>query len=186
MISEKCIRGMLGRATGGLCSVDYEMSAVSVRGAHHATGLDARTLRLRGVLTGVDGVRRNLFGCTDSDENRRFLERELEHQLEIDSQRWGFDFAKEQPLPGRQRFTWDLVPASSVPAALRTPAPAPPAPRTPAHARSPEPPKIQKRITGVGVGFPMSGPRCARTQKIIFCRGEVCAQRSRAEQSLGR
>ncbi|XP_072945253.1 uncharacterized protein dap [Epargyreus clarus] len=129
------------------------MSALSVRAPGlQATVLDTRSLRVRGVTT-LDGVRRNLFGCTDREENRRFAERELARQLEIDSQKWGFDFANEKPLPGAQRFAWQLVPASAVPAALRrspititTPKPSTGCPQE-AKVSSPESNKTQKRIT---------------------------------------
>lgn len=130
------------------------MSALSVRapGLQATTVLDTRSLRVRGVTT-LDGVRRNLFGCTDREENRRFVERELARQLELDSQRWGFDFANEKPLPGTQRFAWQLVPASTIPAALRrspititTPKPATTVQET--KVSSPENNKTQKRITG--------------------------------------
>lgn len=145
MLSEKCVR-VFG---GGL---GLEMSALSVRAPVQATTvLDSRALRVRGV-TALDGVRRNLFGCTDREENRRFVERELARQLELDSQRWGFDFANETPLPGAQRFAWQLVPASAVPAALRRapitiPAPKPSTPKE-NKVSSPESSKTQKRITG--------------------------------------
>ncbi|XP_041969208.1 cyclin-dependent kinase inhibitor 1-like [Aricia agestis] len=128
------------------------MSTLSVRApGFQATMLDSRSLRVSSVTT-LDGVRRNLFGCTDREENRRFVERELARQLELDSQRWGFDFANEKPLPGAQRFAWQLVPASSIPAALRrapitVPAPKPkPTPMQEAKS-SPESSKTQKRIT---------------------------------------
>lgn len=129
------------------------MSALSVRapGLQATTVLDTRSLRVRGVTT-LDGVRRNLFGCTDREENRRFVERELARQLELDSQRWGFDFANEKPLAGTQRFAWQLVPASTIPAALRrssititTPKPATTVQET--KVSSPENNKTQKRIT---------------------------------------
>lgn len=131
----------------------FEMSTLSVRAPIQATVLDTRSLRVRGV-TALDGVRRNLFGCTDREENRRFVERELTRQLELDSQRWGFDFANEKPLPGAQRFAWQLVPASAVPAALRR---SPITIATPnatantqdARVSSPENCKTQKRITGM-------------------------------------
>ncbi|VVC91144.1 unnamed protein product, partial [Leptidea sinapis] len=129
------------------------MSTLSVRapGLQTTTVLDTRSLRMRGVTT-LDTVRRNLFGCTDREENRRFVERELARQLELDSQRWGFDFANEKPLQGSQRFAWQLVPASSIPVALR---------RSPitistqttnaktmeAKVSSPDSEKSQKRIT---------------------------------------
>lgn len=146
MLSEKCVR-VFG---GGLA----DMSTLSVRapGLQATTVLDTRSLRVRGV-TALEGVRRNLFGCTDREENRRFVERELSRQLEMDSQRWGFDFANEKPLPGAQRFIWQLVPASAVPSALRR-APitiAPPKPSAPSQeskVSSPESSKTQKRITG--------------------------------------
>lgn len=130
------------------------MSTLSVRAPIQATVLDTRSLRVRGV-TALDGVRRNLFGCTDREENRRFVERELTRQLELDSQRWGFDFANEKPLPGAQRFAWQLVPASAVPAALRRSpititTPSSPAANTQeARVSSPESSKTQKRITGM-------------------------------------
>lgn len=134
----------------------FEMSTLSVRAPLQATVLDTRSLRVRGV-TALDGVRRNLFGCTDREENRRFVERELTRQLELDSQRWGFDFANEKPLPGAQRFAWQLVPASAVPAALRrspitisTQAPANlPTNTQETRVSSPESSKTQKRITGM-------------------------------------
>lgn len=143
----------------GLCSAVQldsisKMSALSVRapGLQATTVMDTRSLRVRGV-TALDGVRRNLFGCTDREENRRFVERELARQLELDSQRWGFDFSNEKPLPGAQRFAWQLVPASTVPAALRrspitinTPKPSTPSQET--QVSSPENSKTQKRITG--------------------------------------
>lgn len=135
---------------GGLA----DMSALSVRapGLQATTVLDTRSLRVRGV-TALEGVRRNLFGCTDREENRRFVERELSRQLEMDSQRWGFDFATETPLPGAQRFTWQLVPASAVPSALRRApitivTPMPSAPTQESKVSSPESSKTQKRITG--------------------------------------
>ncbi|XP_049878538.1 uncharacterized protein LOC126375580 [Pectinophora gossypiella] len=142
MLSEKCVR-VLGGGLG-------EMSALSVR-APATTVLDTRSLRVRGV-TALDGVRRNLFGCTDREENRRFVERELARQLELDSQRWGFDFANEKPLPGAQRFAWQLVPASTVPAALRRSpititTPKPITPTQDNKISSPETNKTQKRIT---------------------------------------
>ncbi|CAK1589015.1 unnamed protein product [Parnassius mnemosyne] len=142
----------------GLCSAVQldsvsKMSTLSVRapGLQVTTMLDTRSLRVRGV-TALEGVRRNLFGCTDREENRRFVERELARQLELDGQRWGFDFTNEKPLPGTQRYTWQLVPASSVPAALRrspititTPKPSAPSQET--KVSSPENSKTQKRIT---------------------------------------
>lgn len=141
---------------GVFCAIlTFEMSTLSVRAPIQATVLDTRSLRVRGV-TALDGVRRNLFGCTDREENRRFVERELTRQLELDSQRWGFDFANEKPLPGTQRFAWQLVPASAVPAALRrspitisTPNPA--ANTQEPRVSSPESSKTQKRITGMFV-----------------------------------
>lgn len=129
------------------------MSTLSVRapGLQATTVLDARSLRVRGVTT-LEGVRRNLFGCTDREENRRFVERELARQLELDSQRWGFDFANETPLPGAQRFAWQLVPASTIPAALRR---SPITMTTPKQSTPKQEPKVsspesktQKRITG--------------------------------------
>lgn len=149
MLSEKCVRAVFG---GGLSRFE-EMSTLSVRAPGlQATLLDSRALRVRGVTT-LEGVRRNLFGCTDREENRKFVERELARQLELDSQRWGFDFANEQPLPGAQRFAWSLVPAAAVPAALRrapmavtTPKPNVPSQET--KVSSPENSKTQKRITG--------------------------------------
>lgn len=133
----------------------WRMSTLSVRapGLQSTTVLDTRALRLRGV-TALEGVRRNLFGCTDREENRRFVERELARQLELDSQRWGFDFANEKPLSTSQRFAWQLVPASAVPAALRrspitiTHTPKPSTPSQEAKVSSPESSKTQKRITG--------------------------------------
>jgi hypothetical protein len=130
------------------------MSTLSVRapGLQTTTLMDSRSMRVRGV-TNLDGVRRNLFGCTDREENRRFAERELARQLELDSQKWGFDFATERPLPGDQRFVWSLVPAAAIPAALRR-APITITPQTPTPAEevkmsSPEnSSKTQKRITG--------------------------------------
>ncbi|XP_053616435.1 cyclin-dependent kinase inhibitor 1-like [Plodia interpunctella] len=129
------------------------MSTLSVRapGLTATSILDAKSLRIRGLTT-LDGVRRNLFGCTDREENRRFAERELKRQSELDSERWGFDFANETPLPGPQRFAWQLVPATSVPAALRR---APMTITTPnqnttpqeKNISSPEPTKTQKRMT---------------------------------------
>lgn len=131
------------------------MSALSVRAPGlqaTTTVLDTRSLRVRGVTT-LEGVRRNLFGCVDREENRRIVERELARQLELDSQRWGFDFAKEKPLPGAQRFAWQLVPASTIPVALRrspititTPKQTTPSKET--KVTSPESSKTQKRITG--------------------------------------
>ncbi|CAH4001557.1 unnamed protein product [Pieris brassicae] len=98
---------------------DKKMSALSVRAPGlQATMLNTRSLRVQGETT-IDTVRRNLFGCTDKEENRRFVERELARQLDLDSQRWGFDFANEKPLAGDQRFAWQLVPAATIPAALR-------------------------------------------------------------------
>ncbi|KPJ13495.1 Cyclin-dependent kinase inhibitor 1B [Papilio machaon] len=131
-----------------------KMSTLSVRapGIQATTMLDTRSLRVRGV-TNIDTVRRNLFGCTDREENRRFVERELARQLELDSQRWGFDFANEKPLPGPQRFAWQLVPISSIPVALRrapitVATPKPNAPSQETQVASPENTKTQKRITG--------------------------------------
>lgn len=131
--------------------VTVEMSTLSVRVPMQTTVLDTRSMRVRGV-TALDGVRRNLFGCTDREENRRFVERELTRQLELDSQRWGFDFANEKPLPGAQRFAWQLVPASAVPVALRrspiTIAPSPaPSKSVETRVSSPDSSKTQKRIT---------------------------------------
>lgn len=130
-----------------------EMSTLSVRapGLQATTMLDTRSLRVRGVTT-LEGVRRNLFGCTDREENRRFVERELARQLELDSQRWGFDFANEKPLPTSQRFAWQLVPASTIPAALRRSpititTPAASTPKQEPKVSSPENSKTQKRIT---------------------------------------
>ncbi|XP_023945338.1 cyclin-dependent kinase inhibitor 1 [Bicyclus anynana] len=127
------------------------MSTLSMRAPGiQTTVLDTRSLHVRGVTT-IEGVRRNLFGCTDREENRRFVERELARQLDLDSQRWGFDFATETPLPGAQRFAWQLVPAASIPAALRrspikiTPKPA--VPKQEPKVSSPENSKTQKRIT---------------------------------------
>lgn len=136
-----------------LCYWTLKMSTLSVRAPLQTTTLlDSRSMRVRGVTT-LDGVRRNLFGCTDREENRRFAERELARQLELDSQKWGFDFAQEKPLPGDQRFEWRLVAASAIPAALRrapititTPQPA--APKQEVKVSSPESSKTQKRITG--------------------------------------
>ncbi|XP_063366117.1 uncharacterized protein LOC134654579 [Cydia amplana] len=151
MLSEKCVRAVFG---GGLSRLE-EMSALSVRapGLQTTSVLDTRSLRVRGVTT-LEGVRRNLFGCTDREENRKFVERELARQLELDSQRWGFDFANEQPLPGPQRFAWSLVPAAAVPAALRRapmamapPKPSAPSQESPTKLSSPESGKTQKRIT---------------------------------------
>ncbi|XP_075981943.1 cyclin-dependent kinase inhibitor dacapo [Anticarsia gemmatalis] len=129
------------------------MSTLSVRapGLQATTVLDTRALRVRGV-TALEGVRRNLFGCTDREENRRFVERELARQLELDSQRWGFDFANEKPLATSQRFAWQLVPASAVPAALRRSpititTPKASTPSQEAKVSSPESSKTQKRIT---------------------------------------
>lgn len=129
------------------------MSTLSVRapGLQVTTVLDT-VVRVRGV-TAVDGVRRNLFGCTDREENRRFVERELTRQLELDSQRWGFDFANEKPLPGEHRFAWKLVPATAVPAALRrSPVTISTGklvnPKQEVKVSSPESSKTQKRITG--------------------------------------
>ena len=133
-----------------------EMSTLSVRapGLQTTTVLDTRTMRVRGV-TALEGVRRNLFGCTDREENRRFVERELARQLELDSQRWGFDFANEKPLATSQRFAWQLVPASTIPAALRrspititTPATNAPKQEAKVQVSSPDNSKTQKRITG--------------------------------------
>ncbi|RVE42136.1 hypothetical protein evm_013210 [Chilo suppressalis] len=130
------------------------MSTLSVRapGLQTTTLLESRSMRVRGV-TNLDGVRRNLFGCTDREENRRFAERELARQLKQDSEKWGFDFAKEVPLPGEQRFVWSLVPAAAIPAALRRApitiaTPQPKAPSQDAKMSSPESSsKTQKRIT---------------------------------------
>lgn len=138
-----------------LWTTSLNMSALSVRAPGlQTTVLDTRSLRsIRGVTT-LEGVRRNLFGATDREENRRFVERELARQLELDSQRWGFDFANEKPLPGTQRFAWQLVPASSIPAALRrspitiTTTPTSVAPAQETKVSSPESNKTQKRITG--------------------------------------
>lgn len=152
MLSEQCV-GVAGRGIYGV--LDGEMSTLSMKapGLQAATTLlDVRTLRLRGFTTSLDTVRRNLFGCVDKDENRRFLEREAAHQLEINNQLWGFDFSKEAPLPGTHRYAWEIVPASTVPKALRNattmtvPKPATPAPDS--KTASPEPSKTQKRITG--------------------------------------
>ncbi|KAM3966103.1 uncharacterized protein ACR2FA_012976 isoform 1-T2 [Aphomia sociella] len=147
MLSVKCVSAAV--------RLDFEdMSTLSVRapGLQATTVLDTRSLRARGVTT-LDSVRRNLFGCTDREENRRFVERELARQLEIDNQRWGFDFANEKPLPGAQRFVWQLVPASTIPAALRrapitvsTPTPTS-TPQEKIVVSSPESSKTQKRIT---------------------------------------
>lgn len=152
MLSEQC--GVLSTVCG---SLDSEMSTLSMRAPMmQTTVLEKTALRVRGVTT-LDGVRRNLFGCSDREENRRFAERELARQLELDSQRWGFDFANEQPLPGRQRFAWHLVPASAVPAALRRApitvatnfaSPAPVSPKQEVKVSSPDTNKTQKRITG--------------------------------------
>ncbi|KAG7304778.1 hypothetical protein JYU34_010141 [Plutella xylostella] len=151
MLSEQC--GVLSTVCG---SLDSEMSTLSMRAPMmQTTVLEKTALRVRGVTT-LDGVRRNLFGCSDREENRRFAERELARQLELDSQRWGFDFANEQPLPGRQRFAWHLVPASAVPAALRRApitvatnfaSPAPVSPKQEVKVSSPDTNKTQKRIT---------------------------------------
>ncbi|CAK1542532.1 unnamed protein product [Leptosia nina] len=128
------------------------MSALSVRapGLQATTVLNTRSLRVQGGTT-LDSVRRNLFGCTDREENRRFIERELARQLDLDSQRWGFDFANEKPLPGTQRFAWQLVPASTIPAALRrSPITITQKPNSPAKdtkVTSPDSNKTQKRIT---------------------------------------
>ncbi|XP_026751667.1 uncharacterized protein LOC113512091 [Galleria mellonella] len=147
MLSVKCVSAAV--------RLDFEdMSTLSVRapGLQATTVLDARSLRARGVTT-LESVRRNLFGCTDREENRRFVERELARQSEIDNQRWEYDFANDKPLPGAQRITWQLVPASSIPAVLRS-APitiSPPTPSsTPQESKvvsSPENSKTQKRIT---------------------------------------
>ncbi|XP_045504612.1 cyclin-dependent kinase inhibitor 1-like [Colias croceus] len=130
-----------------------KMSTLSVRapGLQATTVLDVRSLRVHGLTT-LNTVRRNLFGCTDREENRRFAERELSRQLDLDSQRWGFDFAKEKPLPGTQRFAWQLVPASSIPAALRRApititAQKPNTPAKETKVSSPDSNKTQKRIT---------------------------------------
>ncbi|XP_013141344.1 PREDICTED: uncharacterized protein LOC106105524 [Papilio polytes] len=149
---------MRSRSAFALCSAVQldsvsKMSTLSVRapGIQATSMLDTRSLRVRGV-TNIDTVRRNLFGCTDREENRRFVERELARQLELDSQRWGFDFANEKPLPGPQRFAWQLVPISSIPVALRRApitvvAPKPSTPSQETQVASPENTKTQKRIT---------------------------------------
>lgn len=131
-----------------------KMSALSVRapGLQATTVLNTRSLRMHGGTT-IETVRRNLFGCTDREENRRFVERELARQLDLDSQRWGFDFANEKPLPGAQRFAWQLVPASTIPAALRRSpititSPKPKTPAKESKVSSPDSNKTQKRITG--------------------------------------
>ncbi|XP_021190415.1 cyclin-dependent kinase inhibitor 1 [Helicoverpa armigera] len=147
MLSVKCAVFRCSDSVG-------KMSTLSVRapGLQATTVLDTRSLRVHGV-TALEGVRRNLFGCTDREENRRFVERELARQLELDSQRWGFDFANEKPLPTSQRFAWQLVPASTIPAALRrspitiTTTPAAKAPTQEPKVSSPETSKTQKRIT---------------------------------------
>lgn len=149
MLSENSV-SVLGR--GFSCgTLDTEMSTLSMRAPGiQATMLDTKSLRVRGVTTTLDSVRRSLFGCTDREENRRFLEKELAHQLELNNQRWGFDFAKETPLPGPHRYVWQIVPASAVPKALRNATMAAPKPTTPtkeAKSPSPEPCKHQKRIT---------------------------------------
>lgn len=149
-----------------LGDLDSEMSTLSVRApaTMQTTVLDTRALRVRGI-TSLDGVRRNLFGCTDREENRRFVERELARQLELDSQRWGFDFANEKPMPGTGRFAWHLVPAATVPVALRRApvttaanltVPQQNAPAQEAKAASPESSKTQKRITGESQTFILS------------------------------
>lgn len=152
MLSEKCVRTVLGRGVSGLAcgTLDCEMSTLSMRAPamQTTTILDTRSLRVRG-MTALDGVRRNLFGCTDREENRRFVERELARQSEIDSQRWGFDFAKETPLPGVQRFAWQLVPVSTVPVAFRRAPHASPKATVPVQqSTAPDTNKTQKRMTG--------------------------------------
>lgn len=140
MLSEKCI-GVVVRGARSFCEGD--MAALSIR----QPIMETRPARTRTVTT-LDTVRRNLFGCSDSEENRRFLKRELALQLELDSQRWGFDFAKGVPLPGPQDFSWQMVAAQSVPVTLRMQPVPKPNPQQEPKAPSPDANKTQKRITG--------------------------------------
>jgi len=57
-------------------------------------------------------VRRDLFGPIDHDDTRKFVMRELAAQQALASERWGFDFAQEEPLregPGSSKYLWVKV-----------------------------------------------------------------------------
>ena len=52
-------------------------------------------------------VRRALFGPVDHEENRRFVQRELERGRREASKRWNYDFENDRPLEGRHM--WEPV-----------------------------------------------------------------------------
>lgn len=71
----------------------------------------------------VDGSvtrgKRNLFGPVNHEENLSFLDRELAAIRTRESERWGFDFVRETPLPNANpRFVWERVkPQENIPEA---------------------------------------------------------------------
>uniref|UniRef100_A0A1B6C733 Cyclin-dependent kinase inhibitor domain-containing protein n=1 Tax=Clastoptera arizonana TaxID=38151 RepID=A0A1B6C733_9HEMI len=66
------------------------------------------------ALGSVDGTitrgKRNLFGPVNHEENLAFLDQELAAIRTRESERWGFDFVTETPLPNANpRFLWERV-----------------------------------------------------------------------------
>lgn len=50
---------------------------------------------------------RNLFGTTNSEECRRFAEKEIEKSIEDSIYYWEFDFRNESPYPTRGKYIWE-------------------------------------------------------------------------------
>jgi len=57
--------------------------------------------------TRPETVRRCLFGAANSEENKKFVMKELADISKADQQKWNFNFTNGQPLEGR--FQWETV-----------------------------------------------------------------------------
>ncbi|XP_054893237.1 cyclin-dependent kinase inhibitor 1Bb isoform X2 [Poeciliopsis prolifica] len=57
---------------------------------------------------------RSLFGSVDHEELKRDLKGHMRELQEAASAKWGFDFARDKPLPNA-RLTWELVDPAEVP-----------------------------------------------------------------------
>lgn len=60
-------------------------------------------------------VKRDLFGPVDTEDSKKFIERELNAQNEVLSKKWGFDFRSGEPLKNHEQYQWERVPPTTAP-----------------------------------------------------------------------
>uniref|UniRef100_A0A336LBB2 CSON008071 protein n=1 Tax=Culicoides sonorensis TaxID=179676 RepID=A0A336LBB2_CULSO len=61
-----------------------------------------------GFSAARESIKKNLFGCADKEETKRFVKEELSRLQKQKEQQWGFDFVECRPLDNKT-YQWQCV-----------------------------------------------------------------------------